>query len=264
MARILSLSLVAGLFVGSAVAQSAVGRPFRDSRAPNTLRVLNQRIPEIRFVETPFEQVMDWLADYTELNVVVRWQTLEDMGVERDAPITVEARNLRLTQVLWLIMNEAGGSDIRLAYRASGALLILSTAEDLDKEMITKVYDISDLLVQPLRATAQQSFDVTQGMGSRGGRGGGSGGGGAGGGMFGGGRGRGGRGQGGYNNEDTTETTTKGLVDLILQTVEPDSWAENGGLGTIFPFRGLLVVRNSIGVHQRLGGYVREDEAAGP
>jgi hypothetical protein len=50
------------------------------------------------------------------------------------------------------------------------------------------------------------------------------------------------------------------LIALIVQTVEPDSWADNGGLGTIQPFRNLLVVRNNILVHQALGGYVEESE----
>ena len=231
------------------------------AQAPQTIRILYQRIPDVRFQDTPFEQVMEWLADLTQLNLSVRWQVLKDAGISRDAPISIQARNLRLTQVLWLIMNEAGGSDVKLAYRASGNLLVLSTADDLNKEMITKIYDVSDLLINLPQASRQNSFDVTQGLGQNtsGGGGGGSSG------MFGGGQGQ--QQTGGYDStgqgQQGEQQMMQQLVDLIQSTIEPDSWRQNGGQGTIQPFHRALVVRNTILVHQRLGGYVTEEEAAG-
>jgi len=226
------------------------------------VRVLNQRIPEVRFEETPLEQVMDWLRDFTELNISVRWQTLEDAGVRRDTPISIQARNLTLSQVLWLVMNEAAGSEVKLAYRASSSLLILSTEEDLSREMVTKVYDVSDLLLTLPRVPRQTTFNVTQGLGQTGS----SGGGGAGGGMFG--TGQQGQ-QGQYGQAENLggqggRTEIQRLVELIRDTVEPDTWRENGGMGTIIPYQNFIVVRNTILVHQRLGGYLTEEEVVGP
>jgi hypothetical protein len=47
------------------------------------------------------------------------------------------------------------------------------------------------------------------------------------------------------------------LIDLIRNTIEPDSWDVNGGLGRIAyygdPFY-VLVVRNTAEVHHQLGG----------
>lgn len=47
------------------------------------------------------------------------------------------------------------------------------------------------------------------------------------------------------------------LIDLIQNTIAPESWAVNGGLGTI-SFYGnplyVLVVRNTSEVHQQIGG----------
>ena len=54
----------------------------------------------------------------------------------------------------------------------------------------------------------------------------------------------------------------KGLV-FCVDTVEPDSWNVNGGTGSITPLRGQIIVRNSILVHQLLGGYMDEDQIAG-
>ncbi|MCP4247416.1 MAG: hypothetical protein GY778_10250 [bacterium] len=44
------------------------------------------------------------------------------------------------------------------------------------------------------------------------------------------------------------------LIALIESTVEPDTWLINGGRGTIAPFQKLLVIRNSIEVHEKIGG----------
>ena len=38
---------------------------------------------------------------------------------------------------------------------------------------------------------------------------------------------------------------------------------EEGGTGSITPLRGQIIVRNSILVHQLLGGYLEEDQVAG-
>jgi hypothetical protein len=268
MTRTFVLGLVLGLVAATALAQEP-SRPRATPRpqASSTLGILNQRVPELTFEELPFEQVMDWLAEFTKLNVTVRWQVLADAGIDRDKPVSIQAHNLRLSQVLWLIMSGVAGSEIKLAYRASGNLLVLSTAEDLDKEMVTKIYDVADLLIRLPRAGRQGAFNVTQGLGQGGGQGGG-GGSGAGGGMFGQGQGQQQQqqgAQGGYGaNAGGPDTQIQELVDLIRQTVEPDTWRENGGPGSIIAFQRSIVVRNTILVHQRLGGYVSESDVVSP
>ncbi len=260
----------AGLFLScSALAQQHATTPGTSgghARPQNTFDVLNQMIPDVSFQDTPFDQVISWLQDLTKLNITTRWQILKDAGVAEDKPITLSAHNLPLTQVLWLIMNEAGGTDLKLAYRAAGRLLILSTADDLNKEMITKVYDVADLLINVPQAVNTPMFDVTQGMGQNGGGVGGAGGGMAGG-MFQQGSQMQGQ-QGGYGSTNGTtdqEANPKldKLVNLIRDTIEPDSWRENGGSGTISPYQKLIVVRNTLLVHQRLGGYITEEDVGG-
>ena len=55
----------------------------------------------------------------------------------------------------------------------------------------------------------------------------------------------------------------KDLLELILNTVEPQSWEINGagGRATIAPFDNRkIVVRNSLYVHQMIGGFVRDPD----
>jgi hypothetical protein len=240
----------------AAVAQSAV-RPESRSRTPSTLRIMNQRIPEVRFVEQPFEQVVEWLADFTEINIVVRWQQLADMGIQRDRPISMQVRNLRLSQVLWLLLNETGGSDVTLAYRASGNLLVISTEEDLGRELITRVYDVSDLLARVPQAP-RPDFQTTEGLNQQA-AGATGGGGGSGQSIF------GQQQQQQRQQDDELQVEMDRLVELITNVVEPETWEVNGGgRGQIEPFKNLLIVTNTVLVHQRLGGYIDANDVVGP
>lgn len=218
------------------------GRPH----TPPTLKYLNERIGEVTFQEAPLDQVFDWLAQLTPMNIVVRWQVLDDVGVERDKPISLSVRNLRLAQVLWLILNEAGGPDLKLAYWASGELLIVSTDEDLSRDMIVVVYPVSDLLLRIPQFDNSPHVDVSSNAG--GGQGDSQG-------VFqssGGGQ----TAEEGTQRERGTKTDVDELIHLIVTSVEPDSWTQHGGRGTIQAFRDLLVVRNSALVHEALAGYV--------
>lgn len=255
---LIAAGLVLSLAGSTALAQIGAGEEPGSgarSRIPSTLKYLNERIDEVTFEEAPLDQVMDWMGGLTPMQINVRWQVLEDAGIERDKPITMNFRGLRLSQVLWLVMKEAGGSDLPLAYRASGRVLTISTEEDLGREMVIRVYDVSDLLVRAQRFRSAPQLDLEQ-AGQQSGQGGGGGRS-----IFGGAGGGGGQRdddddqRGGRDGDDSDINE---LIDLIVQTVEPDSWTDNGGLGTIQAFRNLLVVRNNILVHQALGGYVEE------
>ncbi len=251
----MSKCLISVAFVGLFLAGAVQAQP-------STAQILNQRLPDVQFVEQPFDQVMDWLTELTELDIVVRWQVLEDAGITRDAPVSLKVRNVRLTQVLWLIMNDVGRSEIKLAYRASGRLLILSTEEDLGQEMVVKVYDVADLLLNVPKASRMAAFDVTQGLGQQGG-----GGGGGGSGMFGQNQNQGqrqGQDNSGRGGGAAADAQMDELIDLIMATIEPNSWVGGGGQGTIHSFGKLLVVRNTLKAHQALGGPVRESEISGP
>ena len=261
MRKLICIGAIGLIAASAAVAQTRSGTGGV-KRARSTLALLNSRVPEVSFEEQPLEDVMNWIGDMTGVNVVVRWETLEDNGIERDKPISVRVRNLPLSQVLWFVMNAAGGSDIKLAYRATADLIVLSLDEDLGKDMIVKVYDVSDMLVRVPRFTNAAKLNPAEALnqvGQNAGRGGGGGGGGRGGGsqLF----------DDDEDEEDDEDDDGAGdmqrLIQVIVDTVEPDTWNVNGGTGSVTPLRGQIIVRNSILVHQLLGGYLDEDQIAG-
>lgn len=250
--RMMLIAMVAlsGSVVFAQLDQQRRPRATPTAAKPETLKMLDTIMHDVEYQEVPLESVIEALSNFTKANIIVRWQKLEDASVPRDKPISLKVKNLPLSYVLWLVMNEAGGSDVQLAYRASGSNIIISTQDDLGQEMITKVYDVTDLLVVIQRFDNAPRFDASQAL--QGAQSGGAGGGGSGGSVF------------QTNEQDQGREDNQGvgtapgmedLIRLIQDTVEPDSWVANGGRGQITPWRSQIVIRNTILVHQKLNGY---------
>lgn len=253
----------------------AATRPAGEAPAREIDAILAARVT-VEFDRTPFEHVVTWIERETQAMVYVRWPALEDVGIERDAPITLRARDRPLQQVLALILKDAEGvSGAKLAYEASADLFIFSTHDDLSRELITRVYRVEDLLQEIPKFEGPKPGQIAPGAGGRAirsrparvirpARGSQSQGGGEvhtpG----------GAAGHDGGGREDTPgprvavpDERSRELIDLITMVVEPESWEINGlgGRGTIFPRDGRLIVRNSRYVHQLLGGLAGD---AGP
>ena len=241
--------LLVGLAAAAVLASAAMGQAEKRERSepsanqpklPSVQDVLDSPVPEAAFQDVPLEQVMEWLADYVDTNVWVRWQVLEQSGVERDKPISIRVRDLPLRQVLWIILTEAGGPEVKLAYATMENLLIISTWSNLNEELITKVYEVPDLVariprfkngvrVDAARALQPDNRGVSEGTA-----------------------------QSPPGDSDDPKQAVQELIAMIVETVEPDSWVVNGGLGTIKAWRRKVVVRNSLYVHQQLGGTLQK------
>ncbi len=263
-ATALLLSVVAA--PAQSVAQSADATAL--ARTPAALsadQVLDLRLPDVDLDEATLEDAIAQLGQFANTNIVVIWNRLHALGIDRDQPITLSVKNLRLQQVLWLILDQASSQDVRLACRIEPNLIVISSADDLGREMIVRTYDIEDLLASRLRyptlqigrthdyvagtnaTVAEGAVAVTPVIGrissgaelvgedvlgdtyDR---------------------------QGG--EVDERDRYIRELLALVVTTIEPDSWAQNGGPGSVVEFKGMLVIRNSPFVHQLIGGALRE------
>ncbi len=233
-------------------------------KAGDAVAWLDAVCDDAKFDEMPLENVLEWVGKKTGTMIVVRWSTLEDLGIRRDTPITVDARGRKLWRLLWAVSNQvkdkAGDA---LAYEAAGDSFLFSSHGDLTKEMVTKTYKVADWLHE--EADFSMEYDPKHGdfvpvekrMHTKVKR-----------------------------LKPLLPPTTAGgpsvqpaspiaeishphedlmdLLELILNGVEPDSWEFNGqgGRGTIFPYkRDKLIIRNSLYVHQLVGGFLSDRDA---
>ncbi|MGD8452000.1 MAG: hypothetical protein PVJ57_09305 [Phycisphaerae bacterium] len=218
--------------------------------------ILATPLPVIAFDETPFDAALDKLARLADTNVVVRWALVEAAGVARDAPVTLGLRNASFGLTLELLLQQIATDDAPLAYRASDNLIVIATAAAFADQLVTRVYDVRDLITPepiggsiflgryhdvPITTTpivgrgvvAQRPVIETYGSGTflrlnederdRQDR-----------------------------NRELSERTLRELIAAITGTVDPETWDVNGGPGSIRIFNGLLIVRNSPLVHQKL------------
>jgi len=231
-------------------------------------QLLSRRIERIEWDERPFDEVIDWLQGLGPINVVVAWRALDAETVTRDTPVTLRMKEATVGAVLKEVLSQLS-EDGSLRYRAAGSTLTISTREDFNRVLYVRMYDVSDLVhpTPDFRGPGPGPLGggLAGGMNGMGGAGAGVGGGLGTGAMSGGGFGEGYAsgtqkgGNAGAGNGATIEERLEQLADRIKKTIEPDSWEDKGGRGTIRLFQRRLVVRNTVEVHERIGGPIAED-----
>jgi Flp pilus assembly secretin CpaC/tetratricopeptide (TPR) repeat protein len=214
--------------------------------------MLDRQLPDLRFDQVPFTDVIEFLRDSTQANIFVNWRALEAAAIDRNTPISTRLRNVKFSKVLRTILDDVGGGTVKLGYTIDEGVITISTLEDLAQNVDTRVYDIRDLIINVPEFTNSPDFNLGGGNGNTGGLGGGGFGGGGGGGFGGGTSGGsglfGGNTGSGNNNDDEDEGPTRSelveqIIQLIQDTVASDTWKDNGGtIGAIRELSGQLIV----------------------
>ncbi len=111
--------------------------------------ISSAREADIRFDNTPLEDVLITLRKGAKVNMFVNWEALKTVGVTRDTPITIRARDISTARALDLVMLECNGDKDRMRsvyWVVDKGIVRVDTGEVLDTIMRTKVEDVADLL----------------------------------------------------------------------------------------------------------------------
>ena len=207
-------------------------------------RMLETTQSEVNFEQQPFDQVIDFLTDVNEVNIAVDWQDLANSGIDRDKPVSLRLKDVSLRTVLNETLTQIGG-DVPLSFATGDGLLRIATKEKLDRNKYILVYDIRDLIVDiPHFARAPQldlgGFNEASGNSGPGNDN-----------IF------GSQGTAGLDDEPAgehgrNEQIVEKIMDIVRQTVEPDSWRGTGiGDGALRELNGQLIVYNTSEAHQQ-------------
>ncbi len=205
--------------------------------------VLRKKVEAVDWEDTPLEDVVEWLKEQGPVNVVVRWDALANEGIDEGTPVTLSLKQTSVAKILAETLEQISETETVL-FRGVGNTIKISTKTDLNRKLYVRVYDISDILVRVPDFTGAPQVDLTRSQ---------SGGGGGGGqdeNIF----GDEGDDDGDEGDELEYDERIAALIELIQTTVEPESWLDMGGRGTVMAFNKMLVVRNSIEVHEAIGG----------
>ena len=151
-------------------------------------KALEQPVENFDFVETPLRDVVAQIEDAHGIQVEIDIRALEDFGIDQDTPVTKSLSGISLRSALRLIFSE-----LDLAYIIKDEVMLITTAEEAENNLVLKVYPVADLVIPVNPSSGVNPFQTGGGMGWAGGvnsgQGGGMGGigggmGGMGGGMF--------------------------------------------------------------------------------
>lgn len=236
--------------IGSAVRAKRKARPSQNAAAA----LLRKRVEKVEWVDTPFEDVIDWLKDQGEgmINVLPRWNALSVESIDQDTLVTLELVHMTVAEILIETLEQImTGSEI--GFRAHGNTLKISTEPDFDRKLHVRIYDLTDL-THEIRSYLEFAPTISL---QQAGQGGGSGGGGTQSPFQSSGGGSGNLQQQGDETEQDIEDRLTELQTLIPQMIEPASWSTSipPGPGTIAIYQRSLIVNNTVKVHEQLAGY---------
>jgi hypothetical protein len=201
-------------------------------------------LPAVQFSSTPLADALDAVADMSGGNINVDWKSLETAGVSRQTPVTVSLHDVVMSKVLSMLLSQAAGGET-LTYYLDDNVIQITTQAVADKELVTVVYDVEDLVA------LDPNFNPTLPSVTISGGGGGGGGGGSSAVSSGG-------SNAGNNSSSTPDARAAQLIKIIENAVRPEIWKDNsgGGSATIEYWNGKLIVTAPRSVQQAIGGYL--------
>ncbi|MFA5422655.1 MAG: hypothetical protein WC374_02230 [Phycisphaerae bacterium] len=222
---------------------------------PATSRVYEQletvvNLSELR-PDMSFSEALDILRNSVDppLKIVPLWRDLYDNAdIDQTTPINMDPISaVKLSSALRFLLEAVSGGFAQLDYGVENGIVTIATEESIPADLITQVYDVTDLVGQP----AEYRTETTGG--------GGGGGGGVsdvGGGFT---------DQGGQEDLSAEELRTRqqeridDMILLIQDTVAPESWFDAGGEGTITSYgTRLLSIRQTADVHNQVSSLLDE------
>jgi hypothetical protein len=251
--------MAAALGLSAAVPLSFPATASADTASSNRAQrsAFGQVLPEVKFENVALKDALEFIRDVSSANIHVNWRAIEIAGVSQDTNVNMHLRNVSLRKTLDLLLSEAGGGTA-LTYYVDQGVIEVTTKELADKEMLTQVYPVQDLVVEIpdftdapnvglLATSSNNSSGQTAGSGSTGNSSSSSGLG-SGSSLF---------NSSGASSEKTKTREERGqdLVALIRDTVYPNIWRENGGSASIRYWNGYLVVTAPRSVQEAIGGY---------
>lgn len=94
----------------------------------------------IEFTEEPLSSVVEFFKGQHRIEIQLDVQALEDVSMGSDTPITKSIANITLRSALNLVLR-----DLDLTWVIADEVLTITTPEETDKYLSTRVYDVSDL-----------------------------------------------------------------------------------------------------------------------
>lgn len=187
-----------------------------------------------------FEDVVSFISNTARVDIDVDWDSLADIGVDPDTPVTLRLRNATLETVLDRVVARVSDRTLPAGWAVQDGIITIASDEVLRRNTVLEIYDIRDLLFVIPRFDDAPEFDLSSALQSSQGGGGGSS-------PF----------QSGGNQQDDLpfEDRVNEIVNLIQTTVDPNGWVDSGGdTSSISQLNGNFVITTTPRNHRAIIG----------
>ncbi len=240
-----------GQSLSDRIQQVQQNRQTATARTPDPRAVTMSRLSQpltLDVTDQPLRDVLQFIQQVQGIDILAHYATDAGVGLDPEQPITLTVTNRPALTIIQLVLDKA-----EMDYDENGwqftdyGALEIGPKSILNNRKRSVVYPVQDLLIDIPRHDDAPDLNLQTALQQSRGRGGGGGGGN----IF------GGAGGAGEDPDQLSEDELLDeLVDLILQSIEPDQWIDNGGDGgTIVPWRGNLIINAPDYMHRQIDGY---------
>jgi type II secretory pathway component GspD/PulD (secretin) len=135
--------------------------PTKNLRERQIERQLSMPV-SLNFKDTKLEQVIDDMRDITGVNVVADTQALNEASVNLDQPLTLKVDNISLKSALSILLRQ-----VNLTYLIKDEALQITTKENAKGKLKRVTYPVADLVVPIENNILPKSADINTFFGSK-------------------------------------------------------------------------------------------------
>ncbi|TVQ63250.1 MAG: hypothetical protein EA378_02910 [Phycisphaerales bacterium] len=207
--------------------------------------IQQQRLPA-NFQDNTLEEALGFIQTVTQLDMDVQWDELEDIGIDRQTPITLRLTEVPVETVLTRVLDRASRASFgsRADWAVVDGILTISSDEQLRRNTVLSIYDVRDLIVEVPDYDNAPALDLQSVLQA----------------------GQGGGGQSPFRDEQDGdrefvpfEERVLDLIEIIQRNVDPDGWEDAGGLtGSVYRLGGNLIISNTPKNHRAIRGLLSQ------
>jgi hypothetical protein len=206
------------IYLLTSCVQAQVSVPITDeaaATAEDRIEAALQQQVSFDFAEEPLKEAIETIKAKTGLPIIIATKKLEEAAINLETPVTVTLRNLTLESFLRNFLRELG-----LTIIIKDEVIQITTPEDAGSQLITRLYPVLDLVSRRTPVYETNAVVTSRTAGGK-------------------------MGVADYES----------LMDCITTTIDPDSWDDVGGPGSIAEFdnAGVLIISQTWDVHKKIG-----------
>ena len=235
-----------------ATQQRVLGRKsleqVRNIRPRTDNKITTTTFREHSFKNEPLKNVIETYRQATGVNFHVNWRSLQNVGIDREEPITLVVKNVSISRAMDLVTDQLSeGKDKfeSVYWRINRGVVTMSTGHALNTKTVVTIHDVGDLLFAAPNFKGPRLGRSIKGAGNRDNE------------------------QGIFDigatggtdtteKEDAAETRNQAkssLEKIIKESIGEEMWISGGGKGSVRFFRNRMIIS------QTLLGYTLMKEA---